>query len=82
MVVKGIEKKSGNRKMLVKWVIYSLMYALVMGILYGTANYYFDIIPLLFGLYIDISWSIIILGLSGWALMSWFVLKKYKIPVF
>lgn len=83
MVVKGSKRneKEEQQKMLVRWVIYSSIYALIMGILYGTANYYFETIPLLFGLYMDISWTIIILGLSGWALMSWVVFKKYNIKI-
>lgn len=83
MVVKGQKRdgKKEQRDMLVKWIIYSSIYALVMGILYGTANYYFETIPLLFGLYIDISWSIIIFGLSGWTLMSYLIFKKYKVKM-
>ena len=83
MVVKGQKRdeRKEHNEMLVRWIIYSSIYALIMGILYGTANYYFETIPLLFGLYIDVSWTIIIIGLSGWALMSYFIFKKYNIKM-
>lgn len=84
MVEKGKQGKEGNRQRegIIKWFIFTLIYAFIMGILYGTSNYYFENVPLIFGLYIDISWSIIILGLSGWAIISVYFKKKYDIRIF
>ena len=80
MVSKGNEKEE-QTGMIIKWFIYSIIYAFIMGILYGTANYYFNTIPLVFGLYMDIAWFFILIGLSGWTLMSYFILKKYKVKM-
>lgn len=84
MVTKGMKGKNNKeeqRGLILKWIIYSSIYAIVVGILYGTVNYYFETIPLIFGLYMDIPLTFAILGLSGWALMSWLVLRKYKIKM-
>ncbi|KKN09383.1 hypothetical protein LCGC14_1047140 [marine sediment metagenome] len=81
MISKG-KGKSESRNIIIRWLIYSIVYAIIMGILYGTVNFHFGTVPLLFGLYIDISWVFIIFGVSGWAIMSWYFRKKFKVQIF
>lgn len=71
-----IKIKNKKREKLIKFCIYSIIYALFIGVLYGTAKTYYGIVPIQFGLYMSWDYFFIMVGLLGWALIMYITLKK------
>ena len=72
---KGASKKQKQEYMRI-WLIFTVIYVIVIGILYGTADtYYPDPIPIGLGLYMDLATTIIYAGFAIWGLITVMFLK-------
>lgn len=69
-------KKKERMKSVRNWIIFTAIYVVFMGFLYGSATVYYPT-PIQIGfLYLDISMMIIIFGISIWSVISFILLKK------
>ena len=66
-------KNKLNKKKIIPWIIYSLTYAIVLGIIYGTVSMYFGTEPLLFGLYIDLPVTFLYIAIFGIVIITFLV---------
>jgi polyferredoxin len=69
------EKGRITKKVLSRWIVYTIILAFFMAVLYGTTNYYFDNIKI-GPIVIDLGEFFFILGLAAWALVSFFIFKN------
>ena len=70
------KRNKRNRSDKIKiWLLYSILYAIFYSILSGTLTYYFNTIPLGLGLYMNLPDFFVMMGLSGWVLLTFLILK-------
>ncbi len=70
------KKKKRNRNDKIKiWLFYSIIYAFFYSILSGTLTHYYATVYLGIGLYMNLPDFFVMLGLSGWILLTFIILK-------
>lgn len=57
------------------WLIMTLSLAIVMGILHGTVEHYFDTTKLVFGLYMDWEQFFVVIGVATWTVLTVIIFK-------
>lgn len=72
-VKKGRIKREKIEARIYKFVFYSVVYAAIMGLLYGTVQMNLGTVQVVGWLWMSFEQMFVILGLAGWALLSWYI---------